>query len=92
MTTMMAKTQASESPTPAQVDAGVVQMFETDQEWKDDRLRKPNVLVRILGWLVRVVVWEAMRQHPPIRPHARVCGPSDGWLVLPSDSCFGMTQ
>ncbi len=79
----MTKKQFPEFMTPAQVDAG---------SWKDERSRKPNVLVRILGWLVRVVVWEAMRQHPPIRPHARVCGPSDGWLVLPSDSCFGMTQ
>ncbi len=81
----MTKVQLPEAMTPAQVDAGA-------GSWRDERLRKPNVLVRILGWLVRVVVWEAMRQHPPIRPHARVCGPSDGWLVLPSDSCFGMTQ
>ena len=32
----------------------------------DQRLKRPNALVRVLGWLLRPVVWEAMRQHPRI--------------------------
>ncbi len=32
----------------------------------DERLKKPGLLIRVLGWLVRPVVWEAVRQHPQI--------------------------
>ena len=62
----MTKAQLPEAMTLAQADAGAGCWADIDQEWEDDRLRKPNALVRILGWLVRPVVWEAMRQHPVI--------------------------
>ncbi len=29
-------------------------------------MRRPNMLVRVVGWLLRPLVWEAMRQHPGI--------------------------
>ncbi len=32
----------------------------------DERLNKPGLLIRLLGWLIRPVVWEAVRQHPQI--------------------------
>ncbi len=32
----------------------------------DERLKNPGLLIRLLGWLVRPVVWEAVRQHPQI--------------------------
>ena len=31
-----------------------------------ERLKKPGLLVRLLGWLLRPAVWETIRQHPQI--------------------------
>ena len=39
---------------------------ETSEQWTDERLKAPGLMVRVLGWLLRPIVWEAMRQHPRI--------------------------
>ena len=31
-----------------------------------ERLKNPNLLIRIIAWLMRPIIWEAVRQHPAI--------------------------
>ena len=54
-------------------------MCEELQHIQDERLKKPDMLVRLLGWLVRPVVWEAMRQHPTIDSMRLVGDPMSGF-------------
>lgn len=41
----------------------------------DERFaRKPGLVVRMLAWLVRPIIWEAMRQHPTVDGNNRCTG------------------
>ena len=42
----------------------------------NERLKAPNMAVRVIGWLLRPIVWEAMRQHHQIDQDREIGAPT----------------